>query len=60
MRAYTRTHARTHTRATQRGHYLKLSETGAKRLRSTVLLPGPAVKWLYSLLEYYVRECAAG
>jgi hypothetical protein len=44
----------------QRGVYLKLSETGSKRPRSTVLLPGSAIKWVYSLIDYYIRECAAG
>ena len=47
-------------RAPQRGPYLKLSETGAKRPRSTVLLPGTAVKWVYSLLDFYIRELTAG
>jgi hypothetical protein len=40
--------------------YLKLSETGSKRPRSTVLLPGSAIKWVYSLIDFYIRECAAG
>lgn len=44
----------------QRGEYLKLSETGSKRPRSTVLLPAAAVKWVYSLIDYYIRETAAG
>ncbi|KAI8465299.1 MAG: hypothetical protein J3K34DRAFT_525467 [Monoraphidium minutum] len=47
-------------RVNARGQYLKLSETGSKRPRSTVLLPGSAVKWVYSLLDFYIRECAAG
>ncbi|KIZ01506.1 Transcription factor Pur-alpha 1 [Monoraphidium neglectum] len=47
-------------RVNARGQYLKLSETGSKRPRSTVLLPASAVKWVYSLLDYYIRESAAG
>ncbi|GBF95090.1 transcription factor [Raphidocelis subcapitata] len=47
-------------RVNARGRYLKLSETGSKRLRSTVLLPGPGIKWVYSLIDYYIGECAAG
>ncbi|GBF96828.1 hypothetical protein Rsub_09684 [Raphidocelis subcapitata] len=43
-----------------RGQYLKLSETGGRRPRSTVLLPGSAVDWLHSLLDYYIAEVAAG
>jgi len=44
----------------QRGPYLKLSETGSKRPRSTVLLPGSAIKWVHSLVDYYITECSAG
>lgn len=44
-------------RSNQRGLYLKLSETGGKqRPRSTVLLPATAAPWLYSLLDFYVKE----
>jgi hypothetical protein len=46
--------------APQRGRYLKLSETGSKRPRSTVLLPGAGIKWVHSLIDYYIGECAAG
>lgn len=47
-------------RVNARGRYLKLSETGSKRPRSTVLLPGAGIKWVHSLIDYYIGECAAG
>jgi hypothetical protein len=37
-----------------------VSETTAKRPRSTLVLPGAAVGWVGSLLDYYIQETVAG
>lgn len=44
----------------QRGAYLKLSETGGRRPRSTVLLPAGAAPWLHALVDFYAAETRAG
>lgn len=42
------------------GTFLKLSEKGANRERSTIAVPGCGIVWFRELFGFYSRELAAG
>ena len=42
------------------GTFLKLSEKGANRERSTIAVPGCGIVWFRELFGFYSKELAAG